>query len=283
LQQIRGSGLPERFRIAIIADLDQLSKKVIDGKTVWHSKYQTGTILRSGDKYAVTWDGALDVTTGHNEAGRGCELSELVRFNGHLYSFDDRSVRRLSTLWRTPSNTHKSCPRCSLRTGIMFEVMNPDNSAAVGDAAPYVVPRHIFMEGAGDTDKGLKIEWSTVRDDKLYVGSFGKEYTDSKGNIMHTNNLWVKIVDKTGNVEHVDWTAYYNRIREELGLTHPGYMIHEAIIWSPHHKQWFILPRRVSSEAYNDVEDERRGANTIITANGDFSIVKHREIGVREA
>jgi hypothetical protein len=168
------------------------------------------------------------------------------------------------------------------RTGIMFEVMNPDNSAAVGANAPYVVPRHIFMEGSGDTDKGLKVEWATVRDDKLYVGSFGKEYTDSKGDVMHSNNLWVVVYDKDGTFEQINWTEYYTRMRDELGYPHPGYLLHEAIIWSPHHKQWFILPRRMSREAYNDVLDEKRGANTIITANGDFSIIKHSELGVRK-
>lgn len=38
----------------------------------------------------------------------------------------------------------------------MFEVMNPENSGARGDHAPFLSPRHIFMEGDGDTDKGLK-------------------------------------------------------------------------------------------------------------------------------
>jgi soluble calcium-activated nucleotidase 1 len=92
VQGFRGTTMPERFRIAIIADLDKLSKKTEDGKTFWLSKYMTGTLLRSGETYTVEWDGAVDVTTGHNEAGRGCELSELVRYNGHLYSFDDRCV-----------------------------------------------------------------------------------------------------------------------------------------------------------------------------------------------
>ena len=73
--------------------MDKLSVKTVDGKTVWHSDYMTGTLVRSGDSYTVTWDGAVDVTTGHNEAGRGAELSELVRFNGHLYSFDDRCAK----------------------------------------------------------------------------------------------------------------------------------------------------------------------------------------------
>jgi hypothetical protein len=27
------------------------------------------------------------------------------------------------------------------------------------------------------TDKGMKLEWATVKDDALYLGSFGKEFT----------------------------------------------------------------------------------------------------------
>lgn len=39
--------MPEKFRIAIIADLDKLSKKTgADGKAVWHSKYMTVRVGR---------------------------------------------------------------------------------------------------------------------------------------------------------------------------------------------------------------------------------------------
>lgn len=34
---------------------------------------------------------------------------------------------------------------------------------------------------AGRTDKGMKLEWATVKDDVLYLGSFGKEYTAPGG------------------------------------------------------------------------------------------------------
>ena len=110
----------------------------------------------------------------------------------------------------------------------MFEVMNPENSGARGDHAPFLSPRHIFMEGDGDTDKGLKarerewrgrvapqsrfhsccvhalwrqVEWATVRDDKLYIGSFGKEFTGNKGEVLHANNLWVVVLEKVRGAE----------------------------------------------------------------------------------
>lgn len=70
------------------------------------------------------------------------------------------------------------------------------------------------MEGDGNTDKGQKTEWATVKDGKMYVGSFGKEYTNPDGSIKNTNNMWVSIIDKYGAVSHEDWTARFNKVRE---------------------------------------------------------------------
>ena len=91
---------PESFRIAVISDPDKKSK--VNGKHEWRSQYMTGTLRRRDETYSVEWDEPASVGTAMNEAGRGAELSELVRFNGGLYSFDDR-------------------------TGIMFEITNPED------------------------------------------------------------------------------------------------------------------------------------------------------------
>ena len=163
----------------------------------------------------------------------------------------------------------------------MFEIGNPEDSSRRGTGREaYIVPRHIFMEGDGHTDKGLKVEWATVKDGLLYVGSFGKEFTDNKGGIVHSNNLWVVVVSKDGQIKHVNWKEYYDAMRTELGYDHPAYLLHEAVVWSPHHKQWFFFPRRMSREAYDDVSDESRGANTIIMANHDFTTVTSTVVGV---
>jgi soluble calcium-activated nucleotidase 1 len=218
----------------------------------------------------MTWDAPAEVSTAHNEAGRGCELSELVLYRGHMLTFDDR-------------------------TGIMFEVANfassgpaPEGSVASrpgvrGGAGkpPRLVPRQILMEGDGETDKGMKVEWATVRDETLWVGSFGKEYTDSAGNIAHSNNLWVKAISPAGDAASVNWKPNYDAMRRALGYEHPSYLLHEAVTWSPHRHQWFILPRRVSHEAYEEVADERKGSNVIIQASPDFSTVVHTTVGVR--
>jgi hypothetical protein len=213
-----------------------------------------GTLRRKGDAYDIKWDAPAEIVTSHNEAGRGCELSELVRYNDRLYTFDDR-------------------------TGIMFEVEHSDRSDAL--PAPYLVPRHIFMEGGGDiNDKGLKIEWSTVKDGLLYVGSFGKEFTNSKGEIVHTNNLWVVTYDKNGVATHHDWQGNYDRLRGALGYDYPGYLLHETIVWSPHNRKWFVLPRRMSKEVYEEKLDEKKGANTIIMASHDFTDITWKTVGV---
>jgi len=256
---LRMDKFPESFRIAVIADLDQKSKKE-NGKQ-WFSYYMTASVKRheldaTSSSYEIAWDDPAEVTTSHNEAGRGCELSELVEFNDQLFTFDDR-------------------------TGIMFEIKNTETSTrSAGTAAPMLVPRHIFMEGSGSVnDKGLKIEWATVKDGLLYVGSFGKEFTNSKGEIVHKNNLWVKTYSKDGVVHHLDWSENYEKMRNTLGYNYPGYLLHESITWSPHHRKWFVLPRRMSKEVYEEAKDEKMGHNTIVVASHDFSEIKTYVVG----
>lgn len=81
-----------RYRIGVIADLDTSS--LSDKKMTWFSYMRRGYLLvsESGDKVAVEWDVDRVVLESHlSEKGRGMELSELVVFNGKLYSVDDRT------------------------------------------------------------------------------------------------------------------------------------------------------------------------------------------------
>lgn len=48
-----------------------------------------------------------------------------------------------------------------------------------------LVPRHIITEGSGGSSKGMKIEWATEKDGRLWIGSFGKEYT---GRVLEDGN-----------------------------------------------------------------------------------------------
>lgn len=78
------------FRIGVIADQDEKSK--VDDKT-WQSWLRTGTLTYHKDKkVSVKWDpGIVELFSHISEKGRGVELSELVAFNGRLYTVDDRS------------------------------------------------------------------------------------------------------------------------------------------------------------------------------------------------
>lgn len=81
-----------RYRIAVIADLDTDSKA--REENTWFSYLQKGylTLSHSGDQVAVEWDKGHRVLESHlAEKGRGMELSDLVVFNGKLYSVDDRT------------------------------------------------------------------------------------------------------------------------------------------------------------------------------------------------
>lgn len=237
LTSVNNEGL---YQITIIADLDKKSK--VDGKKLsWHSLMKKGELRydQNTKTYSISWLEDQELFTQHGEAGRGMELSELIWFNGKLYAMDDRS-------------------------GIVFEILLNKS----------VAPRFILPEGDGNTDKGMKIEWATVKDDHLYIGSFGKEYTNSEGKIVNQNNMWVATINKEGKVQFHDWSNIYNKLRNATGTPYPGYMIHEAVCWSEVHKEWFILPRRVSPEPYDDVKDEKKGSNTLIRANEDFSDIK---------
>eukprot|EP00923_Selenidium_pygospionis_P049766 GHVN01085746.1.p1 GENE.GHVN01085746.1~~GHVN01085746.1.p1 ORF type:complete len:205 (-),score=19.44 GHVN01085746.1:1258-1872(-) len=135
------------------------------------------------------------------------------------------------------------------------------------------------MEGDGNSKKGMKIEWATMKDGKMWIGSFGKEYTTATGQIVSENNFWVASIDVVGRITYYDWKPVYNTIRGALGASYPGYAIHEAVCWSPHMKKWVFLPRRVSSFPYDDKADEKRGSNKMVIADEEFSEAEVREVG----
>eukprot|EP00540_Astrosyne_radiata_P013508 CAMPEP_0116862310 /NCGR_PEP_ID=MMETSP0418-20121206/23565_1 /TAXON_ID=1158023 /ORGANISM="Astrosyne radiata, Strain 13vi08-1A" /LENGTH=395 /DNA_ID=CAMNT_0004497145 /DNA_START=30 /DNA_END=1217 /DNA_ORIENTATION=- len=228
-----------KFYFAAVTDLDQLSR--MGTKLQWKSMLLPGVITLEADGlYQIVFDSLRTLKSKHNEGGRGMELSELTLYNHRLLAFDDR-------------------------TGSVFEILS--QSATEN----FVVPRFVVTEGQGDTDKGMKWEWSTVKDGDLYMGSMGKEYTNDKGEIVNTNNLWIAILNKDGEIRREDWADKYMYIRRVLNASPPGYCIHEAVLWSSIHKKWIFLPRRISSEVYNDVIDEKKGANKMVLINEDFT------------
>lgn len=234
-----------QFRFAAVTDLDQLSLMKDEQKQTYRSLLLPGTITynKSTNKYTMEMEESATRTlkTKHNEAGRGAEFSELTIFDDRLLTFDDR-------------------------TGDVFEIMNKKDGTD-----SFVAPRYIITEGEGDTDKGMKWEWATTKDGYLYMGSMGKEYTNPDGSIANVNNLWVTVMDSHGEYRRINWTDKYNFVRNALDCPSPGYVIHEAINWSPHMRKWVFLPRRVSHEAYNDVLDEKRGSNKLVIVDESFT------------
>lgn len=96
--------------------------------------------------------------------------------------------------------------------------------------------------------------------------------------LCKVNNLWVTIMDKNGEFRRVNWTEQFNFVRKALGCQSPGYLIHEAIRWSPHMRKWVFMPRRVSKEAYDDEKDEKRGSNKVVIVDESFTDAKVVEV-----
>ncbi|XP_028311912.1 soluble calcium-activated nucleotidase 1 isoform X2 [Gouania willdenowi] len=233
-----------RYRIGVIADLDTNSAS--DKKLTWFSYMRRGYLLvsQSGDKVAVEWDADRVLLESHlAEKGRGMELSELVVFNGKLYSVDDR-------------------------TGIIYHI---DGEKAV----PWV----ILTDGDGSVAKGFKAEWLAVKDEHLYVGGLGKEWTTTEGEFVNNNPEWVKVVGHRGDVQHENWVPRYKMMKSAAGIEPPGYFIHESAAWSDNLQRWFFLPRRASMERYEETADERRGTNLVLSCSPDFKNIKVSRVG----
>ncbi|KAK9881286.1 hypothetical protein WA026_015408 [Henosepilachna vigintioctopunctata] len=229
------------YRIGIIADLDTDSL-LPNEKNTWYSLFKKGylTYDTKSQNIIVSWDKTGPITLKNNYAlkGRGMELSELVVYDGKLLTFDDR-------------------------TGLVFEI-----------AGSNIIPWVLLMDGNGKNSKGFKTEWAAVKDEKLYLGSMGKEWTTATGKFENYNPMWVKVVTKEGAVSHLNWVEEYKNIRKVIGIEWPGYMIHESGLWSDLHQKWFFLPRRCSKERYDEVADERRGCSVLINADAAVKVVR---------
>ncbi|KAM9784917.1 soluble calcium-activated nucleotidase 1 [Syngnathus typhle] len=233
-----------RYRIAVIADLDTNSRE--ENALTWFSYMRRGHLLvsQSGDSVSVDWDAEKTLLQSHlAEKGRGMELSELVAFNGKLYSVDDR-------------------------TGVVYHI---DGAKAV----PWV----ILTDGDGSVAKGFKAEWLAVKDEHLYVGGLGKEWTTTSGEFVNDNPEWVKVVGFRGDVEHKNWVPVYKSLKAAAGIQPPGYLIHESAAWSDTLQRWFFLPRRASTERYEETADERRGTNLVLSCSPDFTDVTVSRVG----
>lgn len=243
----RSEGNEKIWRIAVVTDLDHGTKST-EKKDTWFSYVRLGELrVNEAEKSAsVSWDkDPLTFTSDISAKGRGMELSDLKVFDGHLLSVDDR-------------------------TGVIYRLCLKTRKA---------VPWVLLTDGAGNETKGLKGEWMTVKDDELYVGGLGKEWTTTEGVFVNHNPMYIKVVSANGAVRHIRWVDEYISLRRAAGIEYPGYMIHESGQWSPHHRKWIFLPRRASNQVYTEKTDEHAGTNYILTADENWRSVESRRFG----
>lgn len=235
-----------KYRIAIISDLDGNSVSPSESFT-WISYLKKGylTYNPATKNVSIEWDSTNngDQFKSHlSTNGRGLELSELTTYNANLITLDDK-------------------------TGLIYFIQ--DN---------VLIPWVMAIEGDGRKTKGMKNEWATVKNSKLYVGSHGKEMVP-KNQVIDKSTMWVKVIDKSGSVQHVDWTENFIKVRAAIGIQFPGYMTHEAVVWSDLHNRWFFLPRKASVDPFDPLTDERKATNVLLSASPDFDDIKVVRIG----
>ncbi|XP_012271551.1 apyrase isoform X1 [Orussus abietinus] len=232
------------YRIAIVSDLDHDSKST-ENKNMWFSMLKKGWLVWNfKNEISVSWDeDTTKLMSTLGMKGRGMELSELVTFDGRLITVEDR-------------------------TGLVYFLENDK-----------IYPWVILMDGDGKNTKGFKSEWATVKNEQLYIGSMGKEWTTSSGVFENHNPQWVKVVSPLGETHSLNWISNYKRLRQTIDIEFPGYMIHESAAWSDVHNCWFFLPRRCSKERYNETLDELLGCNVLLIADENFVNVEAKRVG----
>lgn len=61
-----------------------------------------------------------------------------------------------------------------------------------------------------------------VKDERLYVGGLGKEWTTITGEFVNNNPEWIKVVGFHGDVEHENWVPRYNALKKAVDIKPPG-------------------------------------------------------------
>lgn len=87
----------------------------------------------------------------------------------------------------------------------------------------------VFLIGELLLHQGFKSEWATVKQHKLYVGSMGKEWTTSGGELVNYNPMWVKTVTVGGQVVHHNWEEQYKTLRQAVGVEFPGTSVNRQL------------------------------------------------------
>nr|QNG40038.1 apyrase [Phlebotomus kandelakii] len=229
---------PTKFiPFAVISDLHR--KSIKDDKNRFTSIVKYGELKHNGEKYTLSIRSEnLHYFTQNSYHGLGAELSELIYFNGKLYTIDGEK-------------------------GIIFEVKHGGN----------LIPWITLKNDDGNQKDGFQAKWATVKNDKLIVGSVGMAFLDAKTMNIDRDALWVKEISESGHITNIYWENQYKKVKNAMGIT-SGFVWHEAVNWSPRKNIWVFMPRKCSNQQFTARIEENTGCNQIITANENFSDVK---------
>lgn len=97
------------------------------------------------------------------------------------------------------------------------------------------MPWVILNDGDGRSPKGFKGEWATVKDEHLYVGSMGKEFTTVDGEYLNDDPMYVKRISTEGHIESINWTKFYKSMRKAAGYEFPGYFLYGKFLTFSNH------------------------------------------------
>lgn len=61
-----------------------------------------------------------------------------------------------------------------------------------------------------------------MKDEHLYVGGLGKEWTTTMGEFVNNDPQWVKVIGLQGDVHHENWVPHYDALRGAAGIKPPG-------------------------------------------------------------
>ena len=61
-----------------------------------------------------------------------------------------------------------------------------------------------------------------MKGDYLWLGGLGKEWTTRDGTILNTHPMFVKKINKRGEVQHIDWEHQYKALRKAINIPDPG-------------------------------------------------------------
>lgn len=199
--------------------------------------------------FTIEWEREVKLTSRTAMKNRSMELSELTRFHGRYYAFCDV-------------------------TGLVHRIILPEGRTFL---------RYAVADGNGDMPRPMKIEWATVKDNLMWVGSVGMEHIDSAGQLISRTSEWVKSIDGHGRIDNLNWGPIFQSLRTATNTSYPGYLWHEAVTFDSLSRQWIFLPRKASvGLPYDEVADRRRGTNLLLIASESFDNIQVRRIGPLE-